>query len=170
MCQHACIDPLFHEAQVICMDYLIRKAVVQDVEQIQKLVNGYAKDGMMLPRSLSELYDNIRDFTVSVSGDQLLGCCALHVCWDNLAEVASFAVRQDAHHQGLGSKLLHASMGEAQELGINTVFTLTRVPDYFRKYGFAEVDKKTLPHKVWSDCIKCPRFPDCDEIAMAKRL
>lgn len=151
-------------------DYQIRKAVVQDVDQVHELVNSYARDGTMLPRSLSELYDRIRDFTVCASGDRLLGCCALHVCWDNLAEIISFAVRQDAHNQGIGSLLLHASMSEAQELGIDTIFTLTRAPGYFRRYGFIEVDKKTLPHKVWSECIKCPKFPDCDEVAMVKEL
>jgi amino-acid N-acetyltransferase len=151
-------------------DYQIRKAVVQDVDQVHELVNSYARDGTMLPRSLSELYDRIRDFTVCASGDRLLGCCALHVCWNNLAEVISFAVRQDAHNQGIGELLLHASMSEAQELGIDTIFTLTRVPDYFRRYGFIEVDKKMLPHKVWSECIKCPKFPDCDEVAMVKEL
>ncbi len=152
------------------MEYLIRKAVVQDVPQMQELINGYAEGGVMLPRSLAELYDNIRDFTVCVSSDQLLGCSALHVCWIGLAEIASFAVRQDAHNQGIGAQLLHASMGEAAGLGLDTIFTLTRVPDYFRRYGFAEVDKRTLPHKVWGGCIKCPKFPDCDEIAMTKRL
>ena len=152
------------------MEYLIRKAVVQDVPQMQELINGYAEGGVMLPRSLSELYDNARDFTVCVSGDQLLGCSALHVCWAGLAEIVSFAVRQDAHHHGIGAQLLHASMDEAAGLGIDTIFTLTRVPDYFRRHGFVEVDKGTLPHKVWSDCIKCPKFPDCDEVAMTKRL
>ena len=152
------------------MEYLIRKAVVQDVPQMQELINGYAEGGVMLPRSLAELYDNIRDFTVCVSSDQLLGCSALHVCWIGLAEIASFAVRQDAHHQGIGAQLLHASMGEAAGLGLDTIFTLTRVPDYFRRHGFVEVDKGTLPHKVWGGCIKCPKFPDCDEVAMTKRL
>ena len=152
------------------MEYLIRKAVVQDVLEMQELINGYANAGAMLPRSLSELYDNIRDFTVCVGGDRLLGCCALHVCWMGLAEIASFAVRKDAHHHGIGSQLLHASIGEAGGLGIDTVFTLTRVPDYFGGYGFVEVDKGTLPHKVWGGCIKCPKFPDCDEVAMVKRL
>ena len=152
------------------MEYLIRKAVVQDVPQMQKLINGYAKDGVMLPRSLAELYDNVRDFTVCVSNDQLLGCSALHVCWIGLAEIVSFAVRQDAHHHGIGAQLLHASMDEAAGLGIDTIFTLTRVPDYFRRRGFVEVDKKTLPHKVWSGCIKCPKFPGCDEIAMTKQM
>lgn len=148
------------------MKYLIRKAVVQDVLQIQGLVNEYADKGLMLPRSLAELYDNIRDFTVCVSRDRLFGCCALHVCWTSLAEIASFAVLQDMCCQGIGSQLLHASMGEAQGLGIETIFTLTRAPDYFKKHGFAEVDKGMLPHKVWGDCLKCPKFPDCDEIAM----
>lgn len=152
------------------MEHLIRKAVVQDISQMQELINGYADSGMMLPRSLGELYDNIRDFTICVDCDQLLGCCALHVCWTDLAEIASFAVQQDAHRHGIGSQLLNASVGGAQELGITTVFTLTRIPDYFRKHGFSEVDKNTLPHKVWSGCIKCPKFPDCDEIAMVKRL
>jgi len=152
------------------IEYLIRKAVVQDVPQMQELINGYAEAGVMLPRSLSELYDNVRDFTVCVSSDQLLGCSALHVCWTGLAEIASFAVRQDAHHHGIGAQLLHASMDEAAGLGIDTIFTLTRVPDYFRRHGFVEVDKGTLPHKVWSGCIKCPKFPDCDEIAMTKQM
>jgi amino-acid N-acetyltransferase len=159
-----------NDQEASLMEYLIRKAVVQDVPQMQELINGYARDGVMLPRSLAELYDNVRDFMVCVSSDQLLGCSALHVCWIGLAEIASFAVRQDSHHHGIGAQLLHASVDEAAGLGIDTIFTLTRVPDYFRRHGFVEVDKGTLPQKIWSDCIKCPKFPDCDEIAMTKRL
>jgi len=143
------------------MTHQTRKAQLDDVKNIHRLVNRFADQGRMLALSLSE-------FTV-VSGDdgRLLGCCVLHIVWEDLAEVRSLAVAEDAQHRGIGAQLVQACLQEARALGVPRVFALTYVPDYFARFGFAPVDKSTLPHKVWADCVKCPKFPDCDEVAVA---
>jgi amino-acid N-acetyltransferase len=143
-----------------------RKAQIGDVKDIQKLLTAYAAKGDMLSRSLSELYESLRDFYVDVDGDQLLGTAALHILWEDLAEVRSVAVAENAGRKGIGSSLVQACIAEARELGLKRVFCLTYKPDFFGKHGFRLVDKSELPHKVWSDCIKCVKFPDCDENAM----
>jgi amino-acid N-acetyltransferase len=143
-----------------------RKAQIGDVKDIQKLLTAYASKGDMLSRSLSELYESLRDFYVDVEGDRLQGTAALHILWEDLAEVRSVAVAEDAGRKGIGSKLVQACIAEARELGLKRVFCLTYKPEFFGKHGFRLVDKSELPHKVWSDCIKCVKFPDCDENAM----
>ena len=143
-----------------------RKAQIGDVKDIQKLLTAYAAKGDMLSRSLSELYESLRDFYVDVEGDQLLGTAALHILWEDLAEVRSVAVAENAGRKGIGSSLVLACIAEARELGLKRIFCLTYKPDFFGKHGFRLVDKSELPHKVWSDCIKCVKFPDCDENAM----
>ena len=145
---------------------MIRKAQMGDVKEIQKLLTNFANRGDMLSRSLSELYESLRDFYVSVEGDKLLGTAALHIVWDNLAEVRSVAVSEDAGRKGIGSLLVQACITEAREIGLGRMFCLTYKPDFFAKFGFRLVDKSELPHKVWGDCIKCVKFPDCDENAM----
>jgi amino-acid N-acetyltransferase len=126
----------------------------------------------MLPRPLGEIYEFLRDFVIALdeqSGD-VVGCCALHVVWEDLAEVRSLAV-DDAHRgTGLGRRLVEACIAEACRLGIKRLFALTYVPGFFKKLGFHDLPKETLPHKVWSDCIKCHKFPDCDEQAVALDL
>jgi amino-acid N-acetyltransferase len=145
---------------------MIRKAQMSDVKEIQKLLTNFASRGDMLSRSLSELYESLRDFYVAVEDDRLLGAAALHIVWDNLAEVRSVAVSEDAGRKGTGSLLVQACIDEAREIGLGRIFCLTYKPDFFAKFGFRLVDKSELPHKVWGDCIKCVKFPDCDENAM----
>ena len=149
---------------------MIRKARVGDVRAIQGLIEGSASKGEMLHRSLSEIYDNIRDFYVFQGSQSLLGTCALHICWEDLAEVRSLTVLEEERRRGIGSELVKACLREARRLGIPKVFALTYKPSFFQKFGFGIVDKAALPHKVWSDCLKCVKFPDCDEIAMIRQL
>lgn len=145
---------------------MIRKAQISDVKDIQKLLMTFANRGDMLSRSLSELYESLRDFYVVEEDGVLLGAAALHVVWEDLAEVRSVAVNEDAGRKGIGSRLVQACIAEAREIGLRRIFCLTYKPDFFGKHGFRLVDKAELPHKVWGDCIKCPKFPDCDENAM----
>ena len=149
---------------------MIRKANVNDVKKIQKLVNYYAKRERMLPRSLNELYENIRDFFVYSEGKNVCGACALHIDWEDLAEIKSLAVAPSKAKKGIGKKLLDQCMKDAKVLKINKVFALTYVPEFFEKFGFHMIDKKDLPHKIWSECIKCIYFTGCKEIAMMKEI
>jgi amino-acid N-acetyltransferase len=149
---------------------MIRKAQIADVKDIQKLLMTFANRGDMLSRSLSELYESLRDFYVVQEDGVLLGAAALHVVWEDLAEVRSVAVNEDAGRKGIGSRLVQACISEAREIGLKRIFCLTYKPDFFAKHGFRLVDKAELPHKVWGDCIKCAKFPDCDENAMVLDL
>ena len=152
---------------------MIRKAVSRDVPLIHKLLMDYAEKGLLLPRSLSELYDHLRDFFVlEEQGNQgaIVAVCALGVCWENLGEIRSLAVAQEYQNNNYGAKLVERCLQDAKSLGLTRVFTLTYVPDFFAKIGFLVVEKSALPHKIWADCLKCPRFPDCDEIAMVLEL
>lgn len=149
---------------------MIRKARISDARAIQGLIEGSASKGEMLHRSLSEIYDNIRDFYVFQGNRSLLGTCAVHICWEDLAEIRSLTVLEEERRKGIGSKLVKVCLGEAKQLGIRKVFALTYEPSFFQRFGFAIVDKATLPHKVWSDCLKCVKFPDCDEIALTLQL
>ena len=145
---------------------MIRKATVADVKKIQKLVNFYAKKERMLPRSLNELYENIRDFFVYADDSSIYGCCALHIDWEDLAEIKSLAVENKRCGKGIGKKLLAQCLKDAKKLKVRKVFALTYIPEFFETFGFSIVDKKELPHKIWSECIRCMYFPDCKEIAM----
>ena len=145
---------------------MIRKAKITDVKAIQSLVNQYADTGQMLPRTLNELYEHLRDFHVYEEQEALVGVCALHVSWEGLAEVRSLAVRQDMTKRGIGAQLVQQCLREAAELQVSRVFVLTYQDGFFRKLGFQEVDKKELPHKIWTDCLNCVKFPNCDEIAL----
>jgi amino-acid N-acetyltransferase len=145
---------------------MIRKAKISDVKDIQKLLTNYASRGEMLSRSLSELYDSLRDFYIVEEEGRVIGTSALHIVWEDLAEVRSVAVAEDAGRRGVGSQVVGACLQEARELGLKRLFCLTYKPEFFGKFGFRVVDKSELPHKVWGDCIKCVKFPDCDEIAM----
>ena len=144
----------------------IRKAKIADVPEIQKLVNYFAEKDEMLPRSLMTIYENIRDFFVIEDNDRIIGCCALHVAWEDLAEIKSLAVDETVHRSGLGSQLVTACLDEARELGITKIFALTYKPEFFLKLGFTGVEKSALPQKIWSDCINCPKFPNCGEEAV----
>jgi amino-acid N-acetyltransferase len=151
---------------------MIRKATVADVEAIHRILKEHADRGELLPRALSDLYDDLRDFTLFQDEDSgpIIGVCALHVCWEDLAEIRSLAVSEQHQGGGIGSELVAAALAEARDLGIRRVFTLTYQPDFFDKYGFKIVEKAALPQKVWTECIKCVKFPDCDEVAMLKQL
>ncbi|MCK9419469.1 MAG: N-acetyltransferase [Nitrospirae bacterium] len=149
---------------------MIRKATFMDVKAIQTLVNQYADSGQMLPRTLNELYEHLRDFHVCEDNGSLVGVCALHVSWDKLAEIRSLAVRQDRVKSGIGAELVRKCLAEAAELRVERVFVLTYQSGFFRKLGFIEVDKKELPHKIWTDCLNCVKFPDCDESALIIKI
>jgi amino-acid N-acetyltransferase len=144
----------------------VEKAKITDVTLIHKLINGFADRGLMLARPLSDIYEDIRDFYVIRDGDKVIGCAALAIAWEDLAEIRSVAVSEDAQKQGLGAKLVKACIQEAKAMGIKTVFCFTYRPKFFKEQGFVEIDKMELPRKVWTDCFRCPKFPNCDEIAL----
>lgn len=143
-----------------------RKARLSEAKEIHDLVMSYAKKDQMLPRAITEIYENIRDFYVCVSKGKVIGCCALHIDWIDLAEVKALAVAEKHFNKKIGSTLVHACLREAKQLGIKRVFVLTNKPLYFKKFGFEEVAKEALPQKVWGECVKCAKFPECDEIAL----
>ncbi len=145
---------------------IIRKARVGDIPAIHQLINEYASQGEMLPRSRSELYEGIRDLFVAEEEGLVLGCGALHINWDDLAEVRSLAVMPEARKRGIGKGLVGACLREAAELGIARIYALTYRPGFFQQLGFSPVSKDLLPQKVWADCLKCPQFPNCDEEAV----
>lgn len=149
---------------------LLRKARIADVPTIHGLVNGFANKGDMLGRSRSELYEGVRDFFVVEVEGRVVGCSALHVNWEDLAEVRSLAVAQDFQGSGIGSTLVLACVQEAAELGIARVYALTYRAPFFERLGFKRVAKETLPQKVWGDCLKCPQFPNCDEDAVMREV
>ncbi len=149
---------------------MLRKATIEDVEKIYKLINDFAAKNVMLPRSLSELYENIRDFFVYTQDDTVIGCAALHIFWKDLAEIKSVAVLELSQHKGIGGKLVRVCIREARKLRIAKMLVLTYVPEFFEKCGFRRVEKETLPHKIWSECVKCHKFPDCGEIPLIFEL
>jgi amino-acid N-acetyltransferase len=150
---------------------MIKKAEIKDVQKIYELLQLYWEQGILLPRPLSTLYENVRNFLVyKDENDDLLGCCALSFCWEYLAEIRSLAVHPDHTKKGIGSMLLKAQLKEAVDFKIKKLFTLTYVPDFFQRFGFKKIEKKNLPLKIWSDCIHCSKFPNCDEIAMMLHL
>jgi amino-acid N-acetyltransferase len=148
----------------------IRKATITDVKEIKKLLDHYAEKKLLLPRSLSDLYENIRDFFVAQDDSTIVGCVALHIVWEDLAEIRSLAVAEERHNQKIGSLLLEAALKEARSMGVKKVFTLTYTPLFFERFGFKKANKKELPHKIWKDCLNCVQFPDCSEEAMIKEL
>jgi amino-acid N-acetyltransferase len=148
------------------MEGKLRRPRLDDVPAIQRLVNRFAENGEMLPRALSDIYENVRDYLIAEEDGELRGCCALHVMWDDLAEIKSLAVREDCRGTGLGRSLVQACIEEASELGVPRVFVLTYIPSFFEQFGFSQVEKADLPQKVWMECIHCPKFPDCGEVGM----
>ena len=146
---------------------MIRKARMSDVKGIHGLIAEYARKGDMLPRSLADIYENLRDYFVFLGNDgELLGSAAIHIMWEDLAEVRSLAVREGRMRRGVGTQLVESCISEAIMLGIARVFALTYKPEFFEKLGFHVVDKSELPQKIWADCLKCSKFPDCDEVAL----
>ncbi len=146
---------------------MIRKARMSDVKAIHGLIAEYARKGDMLPRSLADIYENLRDYFIFEEDDgELVGSAAIHIMWEDLAEVRSLAVREGRMRRGIGTQLVESCISEAIVLGIGRVFALTYKPEFFEKLGFHIVDKADLPQKIWTDCLKCSKFPDCDEVAL----
>lgn len=152
------------------MKLQVKKATVSDAKIIHSLINKLAKKDEMLPRSLNDIYENIRDFFVCKDGGKILGVSALHVLWENLAEIRSIAVLKEHRQKGIGSILIARCLKEAKELGTKKIFALTYDPSFFRSLGFKDIDKNSLPQKIWSDCLKCHKFPECDEVAVIKAI
>ena len=148
----------------------VTKAKINDAASMQKLINYFAAKDLMLARALSEIYENIRDYFVVRDGNQVIGCAALHVNWLDLAEIKSLAVDEKKQRQGIGSSLVQACLDEAKQLGMPTVFCLTYKPAFFEKHGFHLIDKMELPRKVWVECYRCPKFPNCDEVALIRHM
>ena len=144
----------------------VEKAKIGDATQMHQLVNHFADKGEMLARPLSEIYENIRDYFVVKQGERVIACAALHVNWSDLVEIKSLAVAEDSQRKGIGDELIEACLKEAKELGMPTVFCLTYKPAFFEKFGFSQLDKMELPQKVWTECYRCSKFPNCDEVAL----
>ncbi|MBW2090573.1 MAG: N-acetyltransferase [Deltaproteobacteria bacterium] len=151
----------------------LRKGRVADVPLIYELLAELGQKGLLLPRSLSELYDMVRDFFVAypdADPGALAGTCALHICWADLGEVRSLAVDSPFRGQNLGSQLIEACIKEARDFGLKRLFALTYIPEYFMKFDFKQIKKTELPQKIWADCFKCVKFPECDEVALVRDL
>lgn len=145
----------------------VEKAKISDVKVMHKLVNQFAGKGEMLPRALSEIYENLRDyFVIRNRTGRVVACVALHISWADLAEVKALAVDKDKQKNGMGAAMVKACVEEAKALGIPKMFCLTYKPGFFKKQGFKEVEKMELPRKIWAECYTCPKFPDCDEVAL----
>ena len=150
---------------------MIRKATIKDIRAIHALLQIYGESGELLARPLSELYDHLRDFYVYTTSEEgVVACCALQFCWEDLAEIRSLAVHPDHLGKKIGTRLSETAILEAIDYKIEKLFTLTYKPDFFKQFDFKRVDRSQLPLKIWSDCMICVKFPDCDEIAMMKEL
>jgi len=146
---------------------VIRNARVRDVPQIFKLVNAMARlKNNLLPRSMSELYEHVRDFFVAVDGEQIIATCSLHIYWEDLAEVRSLAVDLNYQGQGWGDRLMKVTIAHGDELGLLRLFTLTTIPAFFERFDFVAATREQLPQKTWSECFKCTKFTECDETAL----
>ncbi|MEI7904315.1 MAG: N-acetyltransferase [Candidatus Firestonebacteria bacterium] len=149
---------------------MITKAKLADAKDIQRIINTYAKRDLMLPKSIVEVYEKIMDFYVYRSKGKVVGVAALSIPWGDLAELRSLAVEKRYAKKGIGRELVEACLSEARELGVLKVFTLTYIPAFFKKFGFKVVKRETLPHKVWTECVNCPKFPDCGEVPLIKSI
>ncbi|MBN3040217.1 MAG: N-acetyltransferase [Candidatus Omnitrophica bacterium] len=150
---------------------MIRKATLADAGDIHNLINSWAKKGKVLKRPINYVFEHLRDFWVFIVNNKIIGCCSLNIVgWQDLAEIKSLAVKAQFHRKGIGRKLVQKCLEEAVVLGVKEVFALTFVPEFFRKLGFKNIDRKKLPHKIWSDCINCTYFPNCQEQAMILKL
>ena len=151
-------------------DIKVDRARVGDASSVHRLISRFADKGEVLPRALSEIYDGIRDYFVVRQGGRLVACAALHVTWVDLAEIRSLAVDEEEQKQRIGSLLVQACIDEAKELGIRKIFCLVRKPAFFERHGFQLIDKMELPQKVWAECYRCPKFPNCDEVALIRYI
>ena len=148
----------------------LRKAKVSDAKLIFQILQQFAVEGILLPRSLNSIYENIRDFWVYEEDSHILGIGSLHIYWEDLAEIKSLAVLKKYQHKGIGKKIVEKCIEEAKELGVKKVFALTYVPQFFEKMGFKVVDKSQFPQKVWTECIHCVKFNDCHEVPVSLDL
>lgn len=148
----------------------IRAAKIKDVKEIQKLVNHFASKKEMLPRSLNEIYENIQEYFVADQKNRVVGCVAIHVTWEDLAEIKSLAVEESFQNKGIGTKLVRECEKKAKAIGVKKVFALTFRPTFFEKNGYKKINREKLPHKIWGECVRCPMFPDCGEVAVIKNL
>lgn len=148
--------------------YKYRQAKFSDVEEIYDLISGYATQGIMLPKPHNVLYETIREFVVAeeISTKKIIGTGALHLTWNELAEVRSMAIHPDYKRHGIGAEIVKKLLDEGVEVGVKKFFTLTYTPEFFQSLGFKITTRESLPHKIWKECIDCPKFPNCDEIAM----
>ncbi|MEZ4526784.1 MAG: N-acetyltransferase [Desulfobacterales bacterium] len=152
--------------------FIVRKAAIEDIRQIHRLLHTYSHQGDLIPRPLSDLYDRVRDFSVAADTDtkQVVGCCALQFCWEDLAEIRSLVVETEYRRQKVASGLVTSCIEEAAEYGMAKLFCLTFKPDFFSKFGFVPIERSDLPLKIWADCMLCVKFPDCQAIAMMKEM
>lgn len=151
------------------MTIALESPLVRDMKEVHALLLGASGTGQLLPRSLSDLYSHTRDFVIARDAEgRIAGCCALSLVWEDLAEIRSLFVREDMRGRMTGRILCDACLANARTLGIRRVFTLTYKTIFFSHLGFVEVGKDVLPQKIWADCIHCPKFPDCDEVAMRR--
>ena len=148
----------------------IRKAKISDLKQVHKLINNFARREQMIPRSLNEIYETLRDFVVCEDYGDICGVCALHIMWEDLAEIRSLAVDKKYQKKGIGKTLVKQCLKEAKALGLKRIFALTYQPAFFKKIGFLDIDKSSLPQKIWGDCLRCHKFPECDEQAVIINL
>lgn len=148
----------------------IRSAKVSDVKAMHALIGFYAERKEMLPRPVNDIYENIQEFVVAEDKGKVVGCCALHVSWEDLAEIKALAIAENYQKKGIGTKLVLSLHKKARELGVKKVFALTFKPHFFLRLGYAQITREKLPHKIWGECIKCPLFPDCGEIPLIRSL
>jgi amino-acid N-acetyltransferase len=149
---------------------MIRKAKLEDAAAMQQLINQAARRGQMLTRPIAEIYENIRDYYVFEERKRIVGVCGLHVNWEDLAEIKSLVIAPRYQGKGLGRQLVEACMAEGKALGVRRFYALTYVDAFFRKLGFRRVSREKLPQKVWSECIRCHQFPDCNEVAVLQEF
>ncbi len=149
---------------------MLRQARVSDAPEMHALISKYAERGLMLPRPLARLYESVRDFAVEEEDGRIVGAGALRTIWEDWGEICSLAVAEDRRRKGIGTSIVENLTEQAKLLGLGRVFVLTYIPDFFKRLGFEDIAKGELPHKVWADCVSCPKFPDCGEVALVRSL
>jgi len=150
---------------------MLYKATLKDAKKINTLIGLWAKKKVVIERPLNYIFENIRDYWVFKDKGALLGVCALHVVgWQDLGEIKSLIVEKKHQKKGIARQLVSACLDEARVLGLKKVFALTFVPSFFKKVGFKKTNMNKLPHKIWSDCVNCSSFPNCEEEAVILTL
>ena len=147
-------------------ELVYQKATISQADGIHALVNRFANENLMLPRPLIEICETIRDFRICLAGGNLAGCCAMHVSWKNLGEIRSLAVHESYRRRGISTSLVKQCHDDARQIGLASLFVLTNTPELFTGLGYVPIAKEELPHKIWADCARCPKFPNCDEEAL----